>query len=317
MLLIGIDGGGTKTEAVLCDETGRVLRHVRGGPSSPTSRPMEEAAGEIRRVLARLTDQVGGLTAPFDAMFAGLSGGGVGDNTPRMHTYLRDMLPACRELHNYNDAVNAFRSAIPSGDGLVAIAGTGSSVFACTGDRMFQTGGWGYLLGDEGSGFDLGRRALVSALRAIDGRDGDTLLVRACEEKLHMQVASAIPALYAGGRTGIADFAPVLLSVAEAGDARALAEMHGAADALCESIRAAAAHIAQRPVQVAIAGSIWKNALYRRRVEQTLGEDYQLRATDLPPVYGSFVIAAAYGGVKVSDETEKVFRETLGKAETI
>lgn len=311
MRIVGIDGGGTKTDAVLCDESGRVYKRVIGGPASPTSQPVETAVVNLRRVMEELMAEYGGLEGRIDALFAGISGGGVGDNAAMLRWYFAEMLPGCVRLDNYNDAVNALRSAIPSGDGMIAISGTGSSVFANVNGEMFQAGGWGYLLGDEGSGFDLGRRALKSALREIDGRGEATSMTLACEKILAKPVNRAIPEIYAGGRAEIASFATVLLDAAEQGDAVASRQLDAAVESLAETIRAAGRYIETEQKRVAIAGSVWKNALYCERMRRALGEEYVLCRTDLPPVYGSFVVALRQAGIPVTDEIENAFRRTL------
>lgn len=312
MLIVGIDGGGTKTEAVLCREDGQVLRRVRGGPSSPTSQPVEQAAEVLRQVLSRLLEDFGGLTAPVDALFAGISGGSVGGNVAVMRNILRRILPQCRALANHSDSVNALRCAIPQGDALVAIAGTGSSVFACVNGEMHQCGGWGYLLGDEGSGYDLGQRALRAALRALDGRGGETSLADACADVLGMDVRAAIPRLYQGGRPAIAAMAPVLLEQAERGDAIALRELDASAESMAETIQAAGRWIEGTALRkVALAGSVWQSPIFRMRVHALLGEKYLLCETDLPPVYGSFILALKQARQLFSPQIETTFRQTL------
>lgn len=311
MLFVGIDGGGTKTDAVICDEKGHVIRRVKGGPSSPTSLTPEKAVSNIRQVMEALMEPFGGLQGHIDSLFAGLSGGGVGNNTPVMHEYLMQMLPNCVCLRNYNDAINALRSVIPDGDAVSVISGTGSSVFACINEEMQQIGGWGYLLGDEGSGYDLGRRALMCALKHIDGRGPATSLTKACEEKLGMPVNKAIPAIYAGGRTMIADFSRITCGEGAKGDPVALQQMKEAAHDLAHAIRVGGERIAARVKPVATAGSIWKDKMYRQMVQDELGEDYDLRSTDLPPVYGSCVIAMRNAGIQITEEVESEFRSSL------
>ena len=314
MILIGIDGGGTKTDAVLCDETGRVLRRVRGGSTSPTSQTPEVAVARLGQILSALTRDFGGLSLSVEAAYAGLSGGGVGEYPALLHEALRGLLPNCRRLKNHNDALSALRSAIPLGDALVAIAGTGSCVFACVGGELHQVGGWGYLLGDEGSGFDLGVRALKGALREIDGRGERTALTEACRAILKTDVPRAIPRLYAGGRAEIASFAPVLLSAAESGDRVARQELEEAVESLAAQLRAGARLLAPGEHPVALAGSVWNSELYRRMMRERLGDGYSLRRTDLPPVYGCAVIALQQAGLTATPAFEAAFRESLGEA---
>ena len=317
MRFIGIDGGGTKTDAVLCDENGVVIRRVKGGPSSFTSLKPADAAANINAVLEKLLDREGGLDTQLDALFAGVSGAGVGDNVALLRQYLDDMVKNCKCVSNYNDAINALRSVIPDGDAVSVISGTGSSVFACVSDDMQQIGGWGYLLGDEGSGFDLGRRALMSALKHIDGRGEATSLTQACAEKLGKPVNRAIPAIYAGGRAMIADFSRILCGEARKGDKVALKEMKEAVHDLAYAIRNGGERLNTTVKPVATAGSIWKDPFYKDMIQEELGENYVLHSTDLPPVYGSCVIALKNAGIKITKEIEENFRKSLNEPEEI
>ena len=83
--LVGIDGGGTKTDAVLCAGDGTVLSRKIGDASSPTSRTLEEAEGCILGILEELLSPYGGLNARIDGLYAGISGGGLARNREALH----------------------------------------------------------------------------------------------------------------------------------------------------------------------------------------------------------------------------------------
>lgn len=114
MKIVGIDGGGTKTEMVLCDEYGHVLKRVVGGPSSPTSQPVDRAIANIRDTLETLLKDFGGLHGKIDSLFAGISGGSVGNNSAMLKKEFEQMLPCCTVMNNGSDAVNALPMAMRS-----------------------------------------------------------------------------------------------------------------------------------------------------------------------------------------------------------
>ena len=176
MYILGLDGGGTKTDMALCDESGCVISRAIGGAASLTGQTQEAAFGHIEETVRRVTAPIGGERAEIAAFFAGISGGGLAANREKVRALFARLLPNARVRENASDAVNALSAGIGRGDGVIAIAGTGSSVFARAKGEMRQVGGWGYLLGDEGSGFDLGRRALRAALYDLDGRGEKTCL---------------------------------------------------------------------------------------------------------------------------------------------
>lgn len=174
--LLGLDGGGTKTDVLLCTAEGESVARCVSGPASITGQTEEEAFSHIREAVTQVMQAIGGLSAPVEGFYAGISGGGLGANRKRFHALFEELLRGVRAWDNGSDSVNALSSGIGPGDGIIAIAGTGSSVFARCQGEMRQVGGWGYLVGDEGSGYDLGRRAIIAALRDLDGRGEKTLL---------------------------------------------------------------------------------------------------------------------------------------------
>lgn len=309
--LIGIDGGGTKTDAALCDETGRVHVCRTDGPTNPTSVPKETVAARLESILDALTAPLGGRMARIDGCFVGVGGGGIAMNRAFLADCLTLLLPGAQALANGSDSVNALTSGIGIGDGIVAIAGTGSSVFARVGGAMHQTGGWGYLLGDEGSGYDLGRRALVSALRALDGRGPETVLTRLCAEKLGMPVTQAVAGIYEKGRAFIADFAPVLLEARDLSDPVACEQAEQAVGCLCEAIRVAGARLNAPVKPVVMAGSVWQpGGFVEARTRNLLGEGFRLIRPTLPPLYGAILEAAALARVPTDEAFERTFRST-------
>jgi len=299
--LIGIDGGGTKTQAVLCDETGLVRAVSFCEATNPTSVPRDVVVQRLVGLLDNLVFGIGSRQTVTGGCFGGFGGGGIAGNREFMREQLRILLPAMI-VQSASDAVSALTSGIGIGDGIVAITGTGSGVFARVSGVMHQVGGWGYLLGDEGGGYDLGRRALTAALRAHDGRGEATILVELCEKKLGEPVANAVARIYNEGRAFIASFAPLLLEAQERGDPAACIQADEAAKGLYEAIHTAGKKITQAVKYVVISGSVWQpGGFMEKRIKELLGGNFILIRPALPPVYGSLVEAAALRGITVDE----------------
>lgn len=308
--LLGLDGGGTKTEVLLCTAEGQVVGHAIGGPSSLTGQREEDAFSHIRQTLEEAMAPLGGLEAPIAAYYAGISGAGLPANQQRFRKLLQSLLPGAEQGDVGSDAVNALSAGIGGEDGIIAIAGTGSSVFARREGIMHQVGGWGYLLGDEGSGFDLGRRALMAALRCLDGRGPQTTLLAMCQEKAGSALRQWIPDLYSQDtKARIASFAPVLLSAAQGGDEVAMGELRAAAADMALAIRHAG-QIAQSH-QVVLGGSVWKDTTYRAQVRQLLPGAWRFLSPQMPPVYGAVVLAAGLAGIPWNAVLEQKISEAL------
>ncbi|MBE5783302.1 MAG: hypothetical protein E7329_08330 [Clostridiales bacterium] len=307
--ILGLDGGGTKTDAALCMVDGTLVKRVVGGPSSITGRSVDDVRNTLEEVIGKVTMDYGGPDC-IDACYAGISGGGLPGNRQLFHEMLKEILPSCPHIANGTDAVNVLSAGIGSGNGIIAIAGTGASIFARVNGEMHQVSGWGYLLGDEGSGYDLGRRALMKALYCMDGRGGSTSLFALCENKAGVPLREYVPALYRmDAKTEIASFAPILLEAAALGDAVAMAEVNAAASDMAHAILTADQMI--RGKCAVMGGSIWKNQLYQDLVQHHLGAEFKMIFIDLPPVYGAVVEAAGLLGFSCAHSFKENFRSTL------
>jgi N-acetylglucosamine kinase-like BadF-type ATPase len=233
-LFLGVDGGQSGTTAVIGDETGRVLGAGSGGPCNHAT------AAEGRRKLERAVgDSVAAACAKagldaravrFAAACFGMSGG-----PEDKQAILREILPADVVVVT-DDAVIALAGATAGEPGIVTIAGTGSIAFGrnAAGDTA-RVGGWGYIFGDEGSGFDIARQALRAALRAEEGWGPLTALVRALLDATgSADVNRALHRFYTPDwpRSRVATLAPLVDEAAMAGDAVARDILHNAAQQL-------------------------------------------------------------------------------------
>lgn len=209
---LGIDGGGSRTTAWLAEERGKVLGKAVAGPSNPLKVGFEACQREIlraakgavaavydrriksalsrRRKSAAVADREKSSAVidrrykkPFalEAVVLGLAGT---DRPPvhhRISRWLKNAIPARRHLLT-SDAAIALGAAIGNSPGISVISGTGSIALARDErGQVMRAGGWGTLYDDAGSGYDLGRRAIVAALYDYDGRGPRTqLLGRVC-----------------------------------------------------------------------------------------------------------------------------------------
>ena len=299
-MYLGIDGGGTKTDAAVCDEHGKILSRAIGGGCAFTGQTREKAEGNLRGAVEAALAPFDGCKTPLAGVCAGIAGCGLPPVQARYQAFLTALLPAAKQIKTCSDAINALSAGIGAGDGVIAIAGTGSSVFCRVRGVISRVGGWGYLLGDEGSGFDLGKRALTAALRAIDGRGEKTALTGALEEHFGVPLSEAVAQIYSGdGKSMISSCAPILLACAEAGDGEALSVLHASAADLAETIETA---LAGCPVKkVVLTGSVWKNEMYLRTVKGMLGDRVQAMRLEAPPVLGALIEAVAMDGADTGE----------------
>lgn len=174
-LFLGIDGGQSTTTAVIGDDTGRVLGSGRGGPCNHVAASEGRAKffNAIEGCLKQACDeaQLDRAVVAFEAVCAGFSGGPADKDA-----YLRDLIRAKHYIVTI-DALIALSGATGGEPGIITIAGTGSISYGRNADHnVGRVGGWGYLFGDEGGGFDITRQALRAILRQDEGWGPATVL---------------------------------------------------------------------------------------------------------------------------------------------
>ena len=229
---LGIDGGGTKTEAVLIDQTGRILARDKAGSSNPNDVGLDQSVDLLIALSDGLLRKTG-LTPADVNLFGGISG---------VINHRDAMLRMISDRRHYNrldvqsDGINLVSSELDEGDGAAIICGTGSACFLRMGRELIRIGGWGYLLDSAGSGYDIGRQAVEAALRAHDKRGEATLLSGLITEALGAPAEQSITKLYAEGKPLIASLAPLVFKADEQGDRQADLILDRNAAALAEYI---------------------------------------------------------------------------------
>ncbi len=165
---LGFDGGGTKTDCVLLDAKGNVVGEGRGGPANPLRSGYEAAFSSLREAAAGAIALGGIRPAEIAGVCAGLAGAGRRSVARRMMVFLSEEFPAAL-TQVATDYEIALESAVGSAPGVVLIAGTGSVAYGrnAAGETA-RAGGYGPLLGDEGSAFEIGRRAVAAVARSRD-----------------------------------------------------------------------------------------------------------------------------------------------------
>ena len=163
-LVVGADIGGTSTRVAVAERDGTVVSMATGGAGNPISVGLAASAAEIRSVTARALAPTTGRVA---SVVIGLAGGSRAAAEPGfLRAAVPDAVDAPAQL--VGDLTVAFSSATPAHRGFVIVAGTGAVAGEVHGaDVVQQRDGWGWLLGDEGSGFWLGRAAVRATLDAL------------------------------------------------------------------------------------------------------------------------------------------------------
>ena len=241
--VLGIDAGGTKTRALLADEAGQIVAGGREGGANLKTHGELAVEKVLHRVVEACIEEAG---ARPDAVALGVAGA----DRPLDHEVLTAILRRIgfsRHVIVTNDARIAFVAGSLRRVGLALVCGTGSIAWGRNAaGGIARAGGWGWHLGDEGSGFWIGERAIRAVLRAFDGRGPATALSKHLLEHFGMERLDEIVDTAYGGdypRHEVALFSVRVGEAAEAGDevARtilgdAAAELVGAARSVIERL---------------------------------------------------------------------------------
>ncbi len=261
-LFAGIDGGGTKTHAVICDSRGKVLSEDRAGPSNPMRVGMREATREILAALVRACDKLNRTPDEIVSLTAGLAGVRRADLKLQMQASLASELPVPR-INIFTDAEIALFATTAGKPGAVVISGTGSVCFGKNGNgESAVSGGWGPIAGDEGGGVSIARKALQAVARASDGRGPATRLSKLAADYFRAATPEdLIVAIYSPHTdyTKVAGFAASVIKAARAGDLVAAAIMDDAGHELGVSVCAVLKRLklSRKKIRVGTVGGIF------------------------------------------------------------
>ncbi len=307
MHVLGIDGGGTKTVCLLADAQGAIVSEGRGPGTNL------HVAGElaVEHVLRDVTEAaIGDRDITAAAICLGMAGVDREDEARTVGAIMRRIGGQSRVIV-VNDALIALVAGAGDAAGIVINAGTGSIVYGRNANgEAARAGGWGHMIGDEGSGYWIGREALAAVMRAEDGRGPATGLT--AEMLAHFKVAdvSRLPRIVYDRevpRVSVAAVGPIVQQVAEQGDAVATRILERAAEELVLAARSVAARLEMRgdAFTFYLAGGAFKvvpwlaQELSRRLAEVAPRCDVQL--LDAEPAVGAvwLALAEARGGAQV------------------
>ena len=234
--VLGIDGGGSKTLALVAGASGEVLGRGEAGPSNYQVIGLEAALSSLEAATEAALANAGRNRRDLGAACVGLAGVARPADHERLAAWAARSLPGV-PITIANDAQLVMAAGTPHGWGVALICGTGSIVMGRSPDgRTARAGGWGYLLGDEGSGYAIGLAALRAVMRAHDGRGPRTDLVHAVLARYDLDDPSALVArLYQ--RVASAARPAQIAALAELVDAASLAGDGVAHDILQEAGR--------------------------------------------------------------------------------
>lgn len=266
-LIIGIDGGGTKTSALVSGFDGELLSSSEVGASNYLIVGLEKSCERIFNLIFDVLKKADSTLNEVSIIIIGLAGAGRQKDKKLILNKLKQIasknklkFPRCIIL---SDAQIALEGAFSSKSGAILIAGTGSILFEKnTKQNINRVGGWGRVLGDEGSGFSIGQKGISAILKSIDGRGAKTKLSKIASEKFGWINSEKIIFDVYKNSFDVASFAPIVFESAKSGDVVSKNILNKTADELVEHLRP----IAQKKIKLALVGSIFKNSNYLKNL---------------------------------------------------
>ena len=307
MHVLGIDAGGTKTVCLLADERGAVVAEGRGRGANL------HAAGEleVEKVLHEvMEDAIGDRDITPAAICLGIAGVDRDDEARTVRAIMRRIGHKSRVLV-VNDALIALVAGAQDAPGIVIIAGTGSIAYGrnAAGEAA-RAGGWGHMIGDEGSGYWIGREAMAAVMRAADGRGPSTRLSNDILAHFSVSDVSRLPRIVYERevpRMRIAALGPIVEGAVGEGDAVAMRILERAVDELVLGALSVATRLEMRgdAFTFYLAGGVFRvvptiaPVLPRRLVE--VAPRCQVQLLDEEPAIGAvrLALAEARGAARV------------------
>ncbi|MEF7494195.1 ROK family protein [Lysinibacillus sphaericus] len=318
MYVLAIDGGGTKTTAIICDEKGQCFAQIDTTRSNPTAMDQPYFEATIHSIMQSLQQQNPQIVAEVTSCFAGIM---ELQAESMVESILRQYVCDSATITVDNDALIALYAGTLGKAGIVQIAGTGAITMGYDKQQHYhRVGGWGYLFDDEGSGYDLGVQLLKAVLQSYDGRAPRTILTEAVMKHFSVDdVPQLIACVYGEEhpRTVIAPLSAYIVAAADDGDLVAKRIIEEACQNYFKAIKACYLRMAwgQEEVPVVLCGGVFTNENYfvprlqAMAMEQTL--PFRFKTPALPPIGGAVIAALQQINVQYSNSFIETFQKNM------
>ena len=300
--LIGLDGGGTKTKCVVTDHDLNILNECIGGPSNFLVYGTEDVSKTLLSIIKECTDQLKINADEIDSILLGTAGAGRRDDAERLENEFSKLAEKnrfqCEKFRVESDARIALEGAFSGSPGSILIAGTGSIMFGKDLDgNIHRVGGFGRILGDEGSGFHIGRLGLSAVAKFYDGRGPRTILKDMIERVFNMTDSSSMITEVYKNKFDVASVAPLVMKAAEQGDEVCVNILNSEIEELIEHVNTMKVKLNESVLKISLIGGTittenYYSNLFKEKVE--LIEGVQLTEPELPPQVGAALMAKQF-----------------------
>ena len=318
--VLGVDGGNSKTMAVIADKAGRVVAHGRAGNGNWQGPGVARAREEVAKSISTALDGAGIASTEIEAAYFGMAGADRAADFEMVRQVLNPIAPWPQWAFE-NDATIALRAAAPDGIGIAAICGSGTNVvgFNDLGQRV-QIGGFGFQFGDSAGAAHIGAMAMRHAWRAMDGRGPATSLGERLVAHLGLNdLMDALDGHYTDRPIVWWELAPLVFAAAESGDKVAQGILIEVGEELALAVNVAWDKLfgdLQRAVPVVAGGSVFQRPQYPllldtfTRCVQREHPNARVIRLQMAPVLGAVFAALDLLGRDVTPELAQAYQQS-------
>jgi len=301
---IGLDGGGTKTKCVVVDKQMNVLSELVGGPSNFLVFDLDEVTQSLFNLINDSIKQAGIDISEIDSILLGTAGAGRREDAERLE---KSFIQKANESHMpikifvvESDARIALEGAFSGKPGSILISGTGSIMFGKDSEgNIHRVGGFGRILGDEGSGFHIGRSGLTAVAKQFDGRGEKTELSILLKNKFDISNSKELILAVYKNNFDIATVTPLVIQAAEEGDEICKEIIRDEADQLLLHVESMKKLIKEDELKISlIGGTITTDNFYAKLFKEKMNnlKGVKISEPELEPAVGAALMAKRISG---------------------
>ncbi len=286
---LGIDGGGTKTQFSLLDESGVEINRINIEGCNPCDIGMNNTEEILKKGFRTIC---GNINPKNVVLYAGIAGGGNTKNKNKLTEFFQGF--NLKKAYNGSDLDSLIYCGLKNNDGIIIIMGTGVSCYSIINRRKRRIAGWGYLFDDGGSGYDLGRDVIKAFFKTCDGLGEETVLSEMVLKKCNCEVDKLVATVYENGKRYIASYAPLVFDGVKKNDKVSIDILNRNMKCISELIKNASKDFGNRnKINVVFAGGLSKNDValeyLRNNIENI--EKYNITVFDTEPAYACAMYA--------------------------
>ncbi|MBZ0199029.1 MAG: hypothetical protein K8H86_04115 [Ignavibacteriaceae bacterium] len=303
---IGMDGGGTKTDAVITNINGEKLFECSGGASNFLVQGTLTVSQTLLKLIQKCVSEIDASINDIACVLLGTTGAGRRTDAEKLETdfsnFLKEQNIKLNLFYVESDARVALEGAFAGKPGSILIAGTGSIMFGKDSEgNIHRVGGFGRFLGDEGSGYMLGKKGLVAVSKQFDGRNEKTLITKLVTEKFGIETSEVLITEIYKNNFDIASVAPVIIEAAAKSDSAALQIVEDETNELLLHIKSMFKKINEQELNVAFIGGLissenFYSNLFREKIKAQLPQVNVIEPI-YPPAMGAVLMAKQKVGI--------------------